>query len=120
MNYFTFNELTRTEQPIFNIPQDMAVVKNLCHLCDMLNTIRLDYGEAVVVSSGYRCPAVNEAVGGVPNSNHLYGRAADIRVEYYPANTYYQRLQRLVDVVNLNRLSLREVIVHRTYIHIAV
>ena len=37
-------------------------------------------GNAIVVNSGYRCSSHNRAVGGIPNSEHLYGRAADIRV----------------------------------------
>ena len=39
-----------------------------------------DRAGPVVVTSGYRCPVHNEAVGGVKNSQHLYGKAADIYV----------------------------------------
>ena len=39
-----------------------------------------DKSGPVVVTSGYRCPVHNEAVGGVNNSQHIYGRAADIYV----------------------------------------
>ena len=39
-----------------------------------------DKAGPVVVTSGYRCPVHNEAVGGVNNSQHIYGRAADIYV----------------------------------------
>lgn len=39
-----------------------------------------DRAGPVVVTSGYRCQAHNEAVGGVRNSQHIYGRAADIYV----------------------------------------
>lgn len=39
-----------------------------------------DCAGPVVVTSGYRCPVHNEAVGGVNNSQHIYGRAADIYV----------------------------------------
>ena len=39
-----------------------------------------DRAGPVVVTSGYRCPVHNEAVGGVRNSQHIYGRAADIYV----------------------------------------
>lgn len=40
-----------------------------------------DRAGPVVVTSGYRCPVHNEAVGGVKNSQHLYGKAADIYVQ---------------------------------------
>lgn len=47
---------------------------------DFLNTVddfRAELGFALKISSGYRCPKHNAAVGGVPNSMHLKGRAVD-------------------------------------------
>jgi uncharacterized protein YcbK (DUF882 family) len=38
-------------------------------------------GKPIIILSGYRCQRRNREVGGTPNSQHLYGRAADIRVE---------------------------------------
>lgn len=37
-------------------------------------------GRAIVITSGYRNPRVNRAVGGVPNSDHALGFAGDFRV----------------------------------------
>lgn len=46
-----------------------------------LERLRYNLGDKdIVVNSGYRCSAHNKAVGGIANSEHLYGRAADIRV----------------------------------------
>lgn len=42
--------------------------------------LRRDFGAAVIVSSGVRCPAHNANVGGVANSRHLTGKAMDFRV----------------------------------------
>lgn len=42
--------------------------------------IRARFGAPVTISSGIRCPKHNAAVGGVANSYHLQGRAADINV----------------------------------------
>ena len=50
-------------------------------LVTLLEKIREAAGGAVVINSGYRSPAHNSAVGGVSNSQHVYGRAADIVVE---------------------------------------
>lgn len=50
-------------------------------LVDFLNQLRLRFGKALVVTSGYRSPEHNKAVGGVANSYHTQGLAADIRPE---------------------------------------
>jgi uncharacterized protein YcbK (DUF882 family) len=47
-------------------------------LIDTLNVIREAVGAPITVTSGTRCVKHNRAVGGVPNSNHLSGDAADI------------------------------------------
>ena len=46
----------------------------------VLQCIREHFGKAVTITSGYRTPAHNAAVGGAKSSQHLLGRAADIRV----------------------------------------
>lgn len=47
----------------------------------VLQCIREHFGKAVTVTSGYRTPAHNAKVGGAKSSQHLLGRAADIRVQ---------------------------------------
>ena len=51
---------------------------NLAYLCHMvLQPLRDRFGP-IRINSGYRCPELNEAVGGVKNSQHMKGEAADI------------------------------------------
>ena len=53
----------------------------LRHLCrEVLEPLRQHYGQPIRITSGYRCEALNMAVGGVSNSQHQYGEAADLSV----------------------------------------
>lgn len=50
-------------------------------LVEVLQKIRTHFGKAVTITSAYRTPTRNKAVGGTTYSQHLYGRAADIKVK---------------------------------------
>lgn len=47
-------------------------------LTECLEKLRAHVGHPIRIVSGYRCPVHNKAVGGAPNSMHMYGAAADI------------------------------------------
>lgn len=65
---------------IDNTPS-LEVACHLQKLCDEVLQPLRDYLRApIYINSGYRCPELNKAVGGVSNSQHLNGYAADIRV----------------------------------------
>ena len=49
-------------------------------LVNVLQKVRDHFGKAVTINSAYRTPTKNKAVGGQTYSQHLYGRAADIKV----------------------------------------
>ena len=62
--------------------EEKRVIENLKALCmEVLQPLRDFLGKPVVISSGYRCAELNKAVGGVRNSQHMKGEAADIHVE---------------------------------------
>lgn len=61
-------------------------------LVEVLQDIRDYFGRAVSLNSAYRNPAHNKKVGGVTNSYHLYGMAADIVVAGVPARNVYNYL----------------------------
>lgn len=50
-------------------------------LVTVLQKIRTHFGKAVTITSAYRTPGKNKAVGGQTYSQHLYGKAADIKVK---------------------------------------
>lgn len=49
-------------------------------LVNILQKIRSHFGKSVTITSAYRTPTKNKAVGGEEYSQHLYGKAADIKV----------------------------------------
>ena len=56
-------------------------------------------GKAVVINSGYRTPAHNRRVGGASNSQHLYGKAADIVVRGVSPSRVYREADKLFNGV---------------------
>lgn len=79
--HFTIEELTHSQTAdrlgLDNTPPD-ELMANLRRLATGLELVRQLVGVPVVISSGYRSPLVNKAVGGVSNSQHTTGQAADI------------------------------------------
>ena len=56
-------------------PEASAQLSNL--VTHVLDPLREMYGKPITVNSGYRCPKLNDAVGGAKNSQHMRGEAAD-------------------------------------------
>lgn len=85
---FTLRELTRSTTAkrlaIDNTPSDTVIVNLLSLAQNVLQPLRDHAGEPLTINSGYRCPALNRAVGGVANSQHLTGEAADIKAPDRP------------------------------------
>ena len=86
---------TATRAGIDNTPPP-EVMENLRRLCEfVLEPLRLSYGP-VLISSGYRCPTLNAAIGGAAKSQHTRGEAADISV----------RGRSLAEVYNFLRINV--------------
>lgn len=119
-DYFTFTELIATDTGLPNVPTEMEHVRNLCNLQILLNKIRIFYGAPIKVNSAYRTTDVNLAVGGVSDSCHTKGCAADIRPLYEVAHEYDENFQRLINVVNTFKSELSEFLIYPTFIHIAI
>jgi len=63
---------------------------------------------AIYINSGYRCKKENDKVGGVPNSYHRYGMAADIFVREIPPPD----LATYADIAGFNGIGLYNSFVH--------
>lgn len=80
--HFTLEELyrsqTATKLGINNKPSAQQQI-NLTYLAEhILEPLRVAMGEPIPIGSGFRCQALNKAVGGVYNSQHMKGQAADL------------------------------------------
>ena len=82
---FVLEEFTKSDtakaKGIVNAIGQTEVV-NLCALVhQVLQPLRDAMGHQVKIGSGYRCPRLNAAVGGVKNSQHMTGEAADLCID---------------------------------------
>lgn len=95
--HFRLIEFTRSSVAqrlnIDNTPPEEAIaaMRRLCE--NVLEPLRRYVDRPLIITSGYRCERLNQAVGGVPTSQHLKGEAADIRSELSLGELY----QGLVD-----------------------
>lgn len=84
MKYFTIEEMTKSSTAkangIDNTPSEEGVLKLQKLIEAILDPLREWWGGPIKVNSGYRCEALNEAVGGSPTSQHKLYEAVDITV----------------------------------------
>lgn len=79
--HFTLDELTRTSKIPYKLLNSLLAKKyigNLVLLTNyLLEPVRTILNTPLIITSGYRCPALNKDVGGSTNSQHLNATAAD-------------------------------------------
>lgn len=101
--FFTLEELTKSSTAkrlkIDNTP-NAEILKNLQYGVDkVLDPLRRIIQKPIIITSGYRCEKLNKAVGGVSNSWHQQGNAADIHIaDEENAREIYEILKTLPSV----------------------
>lgn len=117
MRYFTFDELTYSRTAVENglLNRPGATERdNLAQLVErLLDPLRERLGEPIAILSGYRSPEVNSLVGGVPDSQHTLGEAADCYCLAGP--------ERLLAVLRASGLPFDQAIVYRrrNFLHLS-
>lgn len=111
--HFTLAELTASAKAralgLDNTPPP-ELMPRLMMLAEMLERIRATLDAPVIVTSGYRCPPLNRAVGGVTSSDHTQGHAADFVAPGFGAPSEVARLLApLVDVLGIGQIILEGV-----------
>lgn len=101
-----------TRKGIDNTPTP-AVVANLTRLAALLEQVRALVGAPITVSSGYRSPALNRAVGGAASSAHVLGLAADI-------STAKLAPKALAMLIRQSDIAFDQLIYEGTWVHIAL
>lgn len=96
---FTLEEMIRSDAAvrlgIHNVPNSdqMANLQRLC--VEILEPLRAAIGKPIRITSGLRVPILNTIIGGVSNSDHCLGRAADIQVEGMSAKSVCEAIKSL-------------------------
>ncbi|MFZ7338194.1 D-Ala-D-Ala carboxypeptidase family metallohydrolase, partial [Comamonas jiangduensis] len=79
--HFALAEFTRSAKAaqlrLDNTPTGKAL-ENLKRTAEILERVRAHLGVPIIITSGYRGPVLNKAVGGATSSDHLQGLAADV------------------------------------------
>ena len=79
--HFTLAELTYTDHRQLDNTPTQIEISNLQRLAQFLEIVKATLGgKPVIITSGYRSKAVNDAVGSKDSSHHRLGLAADFRV----------------------------------------
>lgn len=69
---------TATRLGIDNTPTPL-IINNLKGVAGQVQKARDHFGKPIRISSGYRCLALNNAIGGAKNSQHKTGEAMDVQ-----------------------------------------
>lgn len=80
LNELTWNSIKYFKREEFTCKCGCGANNMDLKLVEILDNIREHFGQACTVTSGTRCAKHNKNVGGVANSRHLSGKAADIKV----------------------------------------
>lgn len=114
--HFTLQEFTdsqiATRRRLDNTPAP-RIIDNLKRVAEVLEQVRELIKRPIVVSSGYRSPALNVAVGGASKSAHVQGLAADI-------NAVGMSSRDLAQMIAASPILFDQLIYEGTWVHIGL
>ena len=102
-----------------SLDEKATVVRNINLLVDnVLDPIRDKFCAPVIITSGYRTPQVNKLVGGVNNSQHMSGCAADFHVQGFTYLMMRQVFLNIYDTMEFDQLIYyrSKNIIHISYV----
>lgn len=117
-----FASSTADKNSIKNEPsldERATIERNINLLVDnVLDPIREKFCAPVIITSGYRCPQVNKLVGGVNNSQHMSGCAADFHIKGFTYLMMRQVFLNIYDTMDFDQLIYyrSKNIIHVSYV----
>jgi uncharacterized protein YcbK (DUF882 family) len=100
-------DLTRYDEGIMQLTKNFTLsefgnvpdkyIDNIKEVAIQLQKVRDLLGKPIIITSGYRTPAHNQAVGGASNSMHIYGKAADCHMSGVPLHKFLAYLIKYTD-----------------------
>ena len=122
--FFTVKELTASSTArkygIDNTPQDAEIIEHIEELIEFMDGVRAAWGGPLIVTSGYRCPQLNEKVGGAKTSAHLTGYALDIVPSNNKKDKFFLFFKEYLKDKDFDELLLEKGSNGRIWIHFAL
>ena len=122
--FFSVRELTASSTArkygIDNTPQDAEIIEHIEELIEFVDGVRAAWGGPLIVTSGYRCPQLNEKVGGAKTSAHLTGYALDIVPSNNKKDKFFLFFKEYLKDKDFDELLLERGSNGRIWIHFAL
>ena len=109
--HFLLSEFLNLAKYPDNKPDAQSLVNLAIGCTTILEPVRELIGCPIIINSGYRCAYVNTLVGGVANSQHLSGCAADIKIK--------DRVRFALLIAHLRSLPFDQLLVGRGWCHVS-
>ena len=100
------------------MPDD--VFDNIRALAIELQTIREHCCESITINSAYRCPSHNKSIGGVSNSQHILGKAADIVINNITPTHVANMIEDMLEMEDLFPFYIGGIGRYNTFTHVDI
>lgn len=115
--YFELTELLKSETAVAygieNLPTWEIVETLKRFVSNTLDPIRIKWGQALIVSSGYRVPELNIIVGGSVTSDHQEGLAVDLKLPSWSKRKLSELFHLIQEMVESGEIDIDQVIYYR-------
>ena len=92
-------------------------IPNIAKLAENLQVIRDEIKCPLHINSAYRSPSHNKSIGGVKNSQHLLGKAADLTSRNHSPKELYCIISNLIDT---GKVSIKGMGLYKSFVHVDI